>query len=383
MRREYYRRPEDRAAPRRKLGWWGALSAFTAALTLLLVLLYVPASTSAATAAAPELGRRFFQEAHNRLGESLREYAYVKKVYRIPTGSLPARPAEDRFGATRDPAVILALLEQAEELLEGEGAVAWSPETVLAPDSYIQYYYDETILVLTWQELSEDRICTWCEVKVADPTQFRRKLAGDTYGWPIQAAASDLAVQDNAVAAVSGDFYAFRNCGVHVYQGALRNVFGQADTLFVTAEGDLRMVRQGQIQTWEQARRYMAENNVAFSVAFGPILVENGVNVTPSGYPWGEIWDEYARAAISQVGHLHYLFLAANCNVWGGHRFTALEAAELMLNHGCDMAYALDGGQTAEVVLGGSLVNRPEFGYERQVSDVLCFASALPEGGGA
>ena len=53
-----------------------------------------------------------------------------------------------------------------------------------------------------------------------------------------------------------------------------------------------------------------------------------------------------------------------------------------MLEHGCEMAYALDGGQTAEVILNGKLMNRPEFGYERQVSDALCFASALPEGGG-
>ena len=54
-----------------------------------------------------------------------------------------------------------------------------------------------------------------------------------------------------------------------------------------------------------------------------------------------------------------------------------------MIDHGCNMAYAMDGGQTAEVILGWQLMNTPEFNIERQVSDVLCFASALPEGGAA
>ena len=85
----------------------------------------------------------------------------------------------------------------------------------------------------------------------------------------------------------------------------------------------------------------------------------------------------------SMMDNAIYLFLAANCGSNGAYRFTGQEAAQLMIDHGCTMAYNMDGGQTAEVILGGQLMNLPEFHMERQVSDVLCFASALPEGGAA
>ena len=371
-----------RARQPRSLGWlWAALSVLGMALALGLVLLYTPARTAPAAAAAPELDQRLSQEVHNRLGQAVAEFAYVPKRYRIPTGALPNRPPETGYGASDDSGEIRRLIRDAAELMDGQDMVGWSEDTVLRPGTTVRYYYDETILVLTWQELWEGRICTWCEVKLSDASQLRRKLAGDRYGYPIQMTASELAAQDNAVAAVSGDFYEFRDCGVHVYQGALHRVSGDtADTCFFTRSGDMLLSPRGEIRSWAEAYTFLANNDIAFSLAFGPILVMDGKNVTPPQYPWGEIWDSYARAAISQVGELHYLFLAANANEEQNSRCTAWEAAELMLAHGCDMAYALDGGQTAEVLLGGALLNRPEFGYERQVSDVLCFASALPGG---
>jgi exopolysaccharide biosynthesis protein len=45
------------------------------------------------------------------------------------------------------------------------------------------------------------------------------------------------------------------------------------------------------------------------------------------------------------------------------------------------MAYCLDGGQTATIVLNDQLVNRPAFGTQRQISDIIYFATAVPDGG--
>ena len=45
-------------------------------------------------------------------------------------------------------------------------------------------------------------------------------------------------------------------------------------------------------------------------------------------------------------------------------------------------AYCLDGGQTGEVVFRGEAYNYIDFGKERLVSDILYFATALPEEGG-
>ena len=44
-------------------------------------------------------------------------------------------------------------------------------------------------------------------------------------------------------------------------------------------------------------------------------------------------------------------------------------------------AYCLDGGQTGEVVFKGEPYNYIDFNKERQVSDIIYFATALPEEG--
>ena len=362
----------------------GLLLVLLPLLALALVLLFIPARVAAAARPSPEIQERFFQQTNDLLEQKLEGYTYVHKHFRISAGSLPARPLEGGFGATDDPAQVLAVIERASDLLGEEVVVGWTPETELRPGSYVKFYYDETILVLTWQELDDGRICTWCEVKLSDPSQLRRKLAGDQYGSPVQMPATMLAWQDNAVAAVSGDFYAYRTAGIHVNDGLIYLVSGwNADTCFFNRDGDMLFVHRNEIANWTQAENYVRENDVLFSVAFGPVLVENGQITIPWDYPWGEMRDSYARAVLGQVGHLHYLFLAANCGTNGANRFTGQEAAQLMIDHVCTMAYNMDGGQTAEVILGGQLMNLPEFHMERQVSDVLCFASALPEGGAA
>ena len=42
-------------------------------------------------------------------------------------------------------------------------------------------------------------------------------------------------------------------------------------------------------------------------------------------------------------------------------------------------AYCLDGGQTGEVVFRGEPYNYIDFGSERLVSDIIYFATAIPE----
>ena len=50
-----------------------------------------------------------------------------------------------------------------------------------------------------------------------------------------------------------------------------------------------------------------------------------------------------------------------------------------MYAKGCIKAYNLDGGQTSEITILGKPVNYIDFGAERPVSDIIYFASALPE----
>ena len=119
-----------------------------------------------------------------------------------------------------------------------------------------------------------------------------------------------------------------------------------------------------------------------FSVAFGPVLIDNGVDVTPDHYPWGEINDTYARSAIGMLGRHHYLTMNINCSTPGQPTYnlaTLRQAADAMVERGCIKAYTLDGGQTGSILIGGELINPVQFGYERLMSDIFYFATAIPD----
>ena len=125
------------------------------------------------------LGADFDSEANNAKSAVLDGLTYIRKIYRIGENDLVA-PAPDpaRFGTTTDPAVIRALIEDSAMLLEGQDTV-WSEDIELLEGSEISYYCDETILVIVWKENIGAKGCTFAEVRIADPSQLRRRLSGD------------------------------------------------------------------------------------------------------------------------------------------------------------------------------------------------------------
>ena len=317
---------------------------------------------------------------NNAKSEALSDLAYIKKIYTIPeTDTVAPRPDERAFGVTTDMAEVQAVIDDAADLLEGQ-SVAWRPDLDFYPDSNVYYYRDPTILALVWRERINNRSTTIAEIKVADGSQLRRKLAEDTYGSSVQSYASKLAQSANAVVAMNADFYGFRQIGVTVYQRQLfRFSPDKLDNCFINSKGDMLFMRAGSIQDEMQMYQYMAENDVLFSLSFGPILVDNGVLQHCDSYPIGEIDREYSRAGLGMLDELHYLYMTVNhCN-GQNPRCNVNEFAELMYSKGCYKAYNLDGGQTSEIVFHNVPINYIDFNAERTVTDIIYFATALPE----
>ena len=50
-----------------------------------------------------------------------------------------------------------------------------------------------------------------------------------------------------------------------------------------------------------------------------------------------------------------------------------------MHDFGCEKAYALDGGQTAEHIMDKHFVSHVDWSEERMVSDIIYFATAIPD----
>lgn len=306
----------------------------------------------------------------------------LKKIYWLKDEDLVApEPDQAKFGEADSPAELQWLLDAAEELLDGE-ELYFSTETKIIHGTKVRYYLDDTILAIAWKETHDYSCYTMCEVKIAHPSQFRRFLAGGEYGSEKQFITTEMAATVNAVVASSGDFYRHRNNGVIVYEGEVKRVNGvYIDSCMIDEDGNLHFIRKGEVTDMETAQQFVDENNIRFSLCFGPILVEDGVTCEPQQkYLLGETENHFSRAGLAQMGNLHYIMTAANTQ-YGYEQVPDIhQFARTMQRIGADKAYALDGGQTAVVAMNDELVNRPDYGYQRKISDIIYFATAIPDG---
>ena len=229
-----------------------------------------------------------------------------------------------------------------------------------------------------------DTVFAWSvfEYRIAHPSQFRRFLAGGEYGSTVQLSTTEMAASVNAVVASSGDFYKFRTSGIIVYDGVLQKMNGKRyDTCFIDENGNINLVYAGQITDEESARKYIEDNNIRFCLGFGPAMIEDGEIVDINGnYPLGEMTGLYPRAGLGQLDELHYVLVTGN-NEFFNDVPDIFEFAEIGMRLGCDKFYNLDGGQTAVLCMNDQLINAVSYGVQRRISDIIYFATAIPEGG--
>ena len=367
-------------------GTFGAVGA-----TVLLLLAFILAgvmlfASGSAAGTASSTGDQLLMDSYdmymtNEISDALDGVLQIDKVYWLNDSYVIApKPNPECYGRTSDPSSLQWLLDEAAPLIDGQ-ELLFSLDVELYPDTEVVYYLDETIFCISWRILMDQDMYTFSEVFIAHPSQFRRYLADDTYGSSKRYYGSDMAKAVNAVSASNGDFYQFRNDGIVVYKGEVHRANANADICFVDDQGDLIFARRGQLKDQKAAEAFVEEHNVRFSIAFGPILVENHKAADIGAYPLGNIDGYYPRAAIGTLGKLHYLQVVAGYtpdprptpNIW--------QFAKKMESFGCEKAYALDGGQTGLIVVGGEVQNYLSYGSERVVSDIIYFATAVPDGG--
>ena len=166
-----------------------------------------------------------------------------------------------------------------------------------------------------------------------------------------------------------------------MYQRQLyRSDLDSVDTCFFDTTGNMIFSKAGQFADEASVKQFIEDNDILFSVAFGPVLVDNGELIHCDSYPIGEINTEYSRSCIAQKGELHYLLMTINHTPDARPRATINELGTYIHSKGVDKAYTLDGGQTSEIVMMGGPVNYVDYNNERLVSDIIYFATALPGG---
>ena len=362
----------------------GLLLVFCLALSAAFLLNFVLDSGEArksdvGAAVSYEIMDRYDTYVTNTRSDALEGVLSIKKVYWLSDDDLIApEPDQDKFGETDDPSTLQWLLDDAAELLDGQETL-FNTDVRLFRDSKVTYYLDETIFAVTWKEAINNTVYTISEVKIADPSQFRRFLADGVFASGSKYAGREMAESVNAVVASSGDYYSFRNMGIIVYDSQLMRMEGfWMDTCFIDANGDLQFVHKGEIMDEAVAEQYVKDHGVRFSLAFGPILIEDGVvQKIPATYPVGEGDVCNPRMAIGQLGELHYLLVAVSAEPPYEYGHTLKQLAAKMADFGCIQAYNLDGGGTATLVMNDKLMN---YVFERMIGDIIYFATAVPDG---
>lgn len=361
----------------------GAVFAAGVIVCLLLVLLTGSGDTRAAVTSSSDLDLmgKFHMVMGNALSESMEGVLSLQKTYWLSDEDLVApKPDPNCAGVSEDPGELQWLVDAAEEKL-GATDLMFTPETEILPDSEIRYYLDDTIVSISWKQQVDQGVYAFTEVKVAHPSQFRRFLSGGEYGSGVLYTATDMANSVNAVSAASGDYYSYRPGGITVFNGQIfrSNAGSYLDTCFIDRNGDLNFVPKGELTSNELVEAYMQEHDMRFSLAFGPILIEDGNIVFSGDYGLGEVGRKFSRAALCQQGPLHYICVTANTGPYLTETPTMAQFAKGLQNLGIRKAYALDGGQTATLVSGGEVFNNIDYGEQRLISDIIYFATAIPE----
>lgn len=304
----------------------------------------------------------------------------VKKQFWIPDDAVDAPlPNPDNYGETDDPTTLQWLIDEAAELLDGQ-ELLFSTDIQLCSGSKVTYYLDETILVITWRQVFHNMVYTISEVKVAHPSQFRRYLANNEFDSPYLYPTTEMYTKVNGVVVSSADFYLGRQYGIIVYDGEVKRMSNgeHVDTCYIDRDGNMLFSYRGELLDMESAQKFVDDNNISFGLCFGPILVDNGVRCEYDRYTLGEVNDPYPRAALCQKDKLHYLMVTANGDMGYYTYPTIHDFAAVIETFGVQKAYTLDGGRTGTIAMLGRLMNPHEYDEQRRISDIIYFATALP-----
>lgn len=273
-------------------------------------------------------------------------------------------------------------------------------------------YADESISVKIYEGRYADTDYMYAHVKISHPSQLRTVPASvykehkngvlfrnSKYNFKNSSTSRGRNVADaaNAVIAMNGDYFTKTECKVVLRMGTQyrNNADGLRDLLIIDKNGDFSYLNAP--TKADYAAYYEANQANLYQVfCFGPVLVENGVNLIPANYENGYIGAQKnaQRAALCQLDELEYMMVVCYGNQTKGNKgmtipeFAAvcdMAGRELKPETGCKLAFNLDGGNSTALlfkqldVKSGKLkyvkVNCPEI--ERFLSDIIYFATLV------
>lgn len=203
-------------------------------------------------------------------------------------------------------------------------------------------------------------------------THFRQKNGKVT-----KATTSELAQDVDAIFAINGDYFSYREYGFvvrnyTVYRDTARppksTSLNGDDTLFVMPDGSLMMFDENNAMF-----KNGLPSDIYQAFTFGPRLIENNELMVTERSEVGQSSASNPRTAIGMIEPLHYIIVVSEGRLYDGDGMKLYELANIMKDLGCKTAYNLDGGSSTTLYFNGEVINTPgrSDGSERDISDII------------
>lgn len=211
-------------------------------------------------------------------------------------------------------------------------------------------------------------------VDLSDATALRSAFAKDSFGTNITETTSTIAAEHNAIFAINGDYYGFRETGIVIRNGVIYRDEGARTGLAFYTDGTVKVYDE----TTTTAQKLL-DAGVWNTLSFGPALVEDGAVVAgiddvevDTNFGNHSIQGDQPRTLVGVKSDGTLLFVVIDGRDTGYSKgATMTEAANIMVSLGAVTAYNLDGGGSSTMYFNGSVINQPSNGGERGTSDIL------------
>ncbi|WP_155987881.1 phosphodiester glycosidase family protein [Gorillibacterium massiliense] len=213
------------------------------------------------------------------------------------------------------------------------------------------------------------------DVTFDSSTNLLTAFAKDSFGTNIIQNTSTIAENHNAIFAINGDYYGFRNDGVVIRNGTLYRDEPTREGLALFNDGSMKSYDEEQTSSSD-----LLAEGVTNTFSFGPGLVKDGeiaddlehVKID-TNFGNRSIQGSNPRTGIGMIAPNHYLFIVVDGRMSGYSKgLTMTEFAQLFKDLGATEAYNLDGGGSSTMYFMGRVVNNPlGKGNERGVSDII------------
>ena len=236
------------------------------------------------------------------------------------------------------------------------------------------YIYDDIAINIDTMVKYESTIYV-ADIRLNDSKYLKTAFANNEYGRNIKEVTSVIAKQNNAILAINGDYYGFRDYGYVMRNGEIyrdvKNSDANQQDLILYADGRFEIEYEKDIDL-EQLKADGATQ--VFS--FGPSLVLNGEITVTQNQEVGIASPSNPRTAVGIIDEGHYVFVVSDGRTEESKGLSLYQLAEVMKEINCTKAYNLDGGGSTTMCFNGNVLNVTTGGHwnaieERKISDIV------------